>query len=173
MPRIKQNTFGKFSAKSGFSLLEVLVSLIVLATVILGMVQINLKSLLFLKTSDYKERAHEIAFNLADSVRYRGSEFKNIQPSYYKNIKLIEDCTKSGCSAKNLVKYDIFVSSEQVKQLPSGQFVICLDSTPEDGKDVGTPKCDEKDSSYAIKIWWKMDDGDAELSRIVVNVDSL
>jgi type IV pilus assembly protein PilV len=68
----------------------------------------------------------------------------------------------AGCSIAELAAHDAFEWISSVEnQLPSGQGVICKDSTPDDGTGSASPQCDGNDANglgvFAIKIWWDDD----------------
>jgi type IV pilus assembly protein PilV len=54
--------------------------------------------------------------------------------------------------------------------LPSGQGVVCLDSTPNDGTPAA-PACDGvAGANLAVKIWWDDDRSGSATQRFVQNV---
>ncbi|MCF6283494.1 MAG: hypothetical protein L3J28_15055, partial [Candidatus Polarisedimenticolaceae bacterium] len=94
-------------------------------------------------------------------------------------------CITTGCSPADLARYDYWVwnsgdaaqpGTGNAQQLPQGEGVICLDSTPDDGTSREANGCDGAlldggDRALVVKVWWD-DDGNpaTDLRRQVMRV---
>ncbi|MCK5091140.1 MAG: type IV pilus modification protein PilV, partial [Gammaproteobacteria bacterium] len=68
------------------------------------------------------------------------------------------NCTNTtGCNAADMAVHDTWDWNQNLgATLPSGQGVVCLDSTPDDGITTAIA-CDGSGSIYAVKVWWDDD----------------
>jgi type IV pilus assembly protein PilV len=115
--------------QSGSSLIEVMVSLFVLAIGLMGILAMQVKSVQFNKSADTYTRAMTLANDLAERIRINP---KNV--TAYASTALPEspptDClatnvSAAACSAEDLVNWDLYHWNETVKQsLPAGAGAI-------------------------------------------------
>ena len=146
----RQRNFGK-SRQRGFSLIEVLVSMVIASVGLMGMLSLMLKGLQANASSGWRTIAVQSAYDMADRMR---AEQKNVES--YKNI--VTPGSASSCS-EGLVSTthvkppttsttctgtssacDWFTTT--AKMLPKGASAVC-----------------EKDGVYAVHVSW--DDGKA------------
>ncbi|MCR6651052.1 MAG: type IV pilus modification protein PilV [Cellvibrionaceae bacterium] len=109
----------------GSSLIEVLVSLFVLAVGLLGILAMQIKSVQFNKSADSYAKAMNIANDIAERIRINP---KNVAaytttdlPDEPPTDCLAEDVSAAACSAGDLVNWDLYHWNETIKQnLPAG-----------------------------------------------------
>lgn len=119
-----------FQQQKGSSLIEVLVSLFVLAIGLLGILSMQVKSIQFSQSADTYSRAMNLANDIAERMRtnpknaatYASEATPTTAPT---NCKTTEFA--AACSAVDLVKWDLFNWSQTVKNtLPLGTGSISL-----------------------------------------------
>lgn len=118
--------------EKGSSLIEVLVSLFILAIGLLGILGMQVKSVQFTQSADAYTRAMNLANDIAERIR---TNPKNVSAYASETIPTTEptSCktgtigTSAACSATDLVKWDLFSWSNTVKNsLPVGTGSISL-----------------------------------------------
>lgn len=153
--RHKSNGF--LSALAGSTLIEVLVSLLVLSFGMLGMAGVQAVSLRGNLAAYYRTMATTQSVDIVERMR---ANIVGVADGDYDDAggAATANCfTAIGCSSAQMAAQDIFDWSATVTAtLPLGGSVICLDSTPTDGTPEATA-CDGAGSIYAIKLWWDDD----------------
>jgi type IV pilus assembly protein PilV len=161
-------------AQSGFTMLEVLVSMLVIAVGLLGMAGLQIQSLRQGQSAYYRSVATQLAYDMGDRMR---GNLAGVLDNRYNRTGLNTDygeavtaCTDTaGCTSTDLAKNDAYEWQELVKALlPGGEAIVCIDSEPDDG-DSGTshscngtiPADPNQRPMHAIKIWWNDDRSDA------------
>lgn len=132
--------------QSGFTMVEVLVALVVLAIGLLGIAALYLNSLQAGRTAVYRTEAINLAADLADRIRMN----RTAQAAYGTSFTDVEvpvgTCaTTGGCSDADLASTDLFNwKAEIAEQLPNGegQVVVTL------------PVAAGEPASYAVTIRW-------------------
>jgi type IV pilus assembly protein PilV len=151
----------------GFTLVEVLVAVLVLAIGLLGLAGLQVTGLRNNQSAYHRSLATQLAYDISDRMRANAAG-----KDFYDNGAASEaDCVAQSCTPQQIAENDLYEWSELVSgQLPQGEGVVCVDSTPRDatdpddqgcdgaGKD--SPACDGVGSVYAVKIWWNDDRGD-------------
>ncbi len=148
----------------GFTLMEVLVAVVIFSVGLLGVVSIQYNSLRGNQAAFHRSIAASLAADGADRVR---ANLPGAASGQYDEILAAgtdPGCIATGCSDAELAAYDAFEWISTIEQqLPSGQGVICRDSTPYDGTGSadGVNGCDGDAASgmFAVKIWWDHDRG--------------
>ncbi|MCU7836976.1 MAG: type IV pilus modification protein PilV [gamma proteobacterium symbiont of Taylorina sp.] len=143
----------------GFTLIEVLVSLVILSTGLLGVAGMQINSLKNNQSAYYRTQAVNLAYELADSMRANPAGVAN--GHYDEGVPLKNDnCeNNTGCSNSEMAGNDLFqwssnsVAHSIANTLLKGSGVACIDSTPDDGCIAGQ-FCDGIGSTYAIKTFW-------------------
>jgi len=156
-------------ASGGYTLIEILVSVLVLAIGLLGLAQLQLFSIQNTHSSHLRSVATSLAYDMADRVRANPAAF---QTGGYNNPAAVQDgsCLAAGCAPGAMAGHDAYEWQFDVgQQLPSGAGVICLDGTPNDGTPAA-PACDGGGQIYAIKVWWA-DDKTGNLQQFVTNFE--
>jgi len=110
--------------RQGFSLIEVLVSVAILSTGLLGVAGLQLTALKNNYNSELRSQAKQLAYDIADRMRSNSIE-ANTSNSYLIDIgeagTSTTDCETNPCSQENMAKYDLnaWKAALQLK-LPSG-----------------------------------------------------
>jgi type IV pilus assembly protein PilV len=172
---------------SGFSLIEVLISILVLSFGIFGAMKIQLLSIQASLQSNFYSTSIELISDIAD--RMRGNPYKlrldnsnpflNVHFQSSQNIPTApEFCYTANCSTDQLAHADIAEWLQQVDALlPNARAVICRDSAPWDSNSNSlTWNCSsDENASIIIKLGWaEHNDADANPPpRIAIAVSSL
>jgi type IV pilus assembly protein PilV len=152
---------------SGFTLLEVLIAVLVLAIGLLGMASLQVAGLRNNQSAYYRSQATQLAYDMADRMRANPVGLNN--GNYNNQAPTNENCVTSTCSAAQMAGYDLAEwTAELTAQLPSGAGVVCIDGTPNDGT-AAAPACDNAGAVYAIKVWWDDDRSGAANQRFVTS----
>jgi type IV pilus assembly protein PilV len=153
----------------GFSLLEVLISVLILAVGLISLSSLYVAGTQNNKNAALRTLATQQAYDMADRMRANMTGLI-AAPSAYHRPTATENTNcraAAGCTAAQMAQHDMYewnnsasaVSNAAV--LPGGMGVVCLDSTPNDGTYNGTSitndGCDGLGTMYAIKIWWRDD----------------
>ncbi len=157
------NSNGFPSLQVGSTLIEVLVSLLVLSFGMLGMAGVQAVSLKGNQAAYYRTMA---TTQSVDMVERMHANIVGVADGDYDDVvgAATASCfTAIGCSSAQMAAQDVLDWSARVTAtLPLGASVICLDSTPTDGT-AAANACDGAGSIYAIKLWWDDDrDGTAD-----------
>ncbi|HEC15555.1 MAG TPA: type IV pilus modification protein PilV [Sedimenticola sp.] len=148
----------------GFTLIEVLITVVIMSIGLLGLAGLQFNSLRSNQSAAQATMAAVQALDAAD--RLRGNPAGAAAGNY--NLLAGESgdpgCigTSAGCSPAQLARYDDWAWSRAVAgALPSGEGVICLDSTPDDGVSRAEHECDGARTGglnvFVAKIWWDDD----------------
>lgn len=154
--------FNKGTQK-GSSLLEVLVSLVVLAGGLLSMAGLQTVSLKNSQTAYARTQSTMFANDMAERMR---ANLVGLDAGNYNNIAGAQTANcfaAAGCTGLQMAQQDIFDWQVAIAaSLPAGASAVCRDATQQDGLP-GAIACDGNGTVYAIKIWWDDDrDGVAE-----------
>jgi type IV pilus assembly protein PilV len=151
--------------RGGFSLIEVLVSIMVLSFGMLGVASLLAKSMSGTHTSSLRTQAIVLADDLADRMRANRATAVAPGPNNYEGIAPTDNrcravhyahrhAAPAACTPQELAADDLSDWIAQVAALlPQGTGVVCIDSTPEDGTALA-PACDGVGGAYAIKEFW-------------------
>ncbi len=149
--------------QAGATLMEVLISLLILAIGLLGMSGLQTVSLRNTQSAYLRTQASLNSNDIVERVR---ANLQAAETGNYDGIagSATAACnTPAGCTSAELAANDIAEwKAALAADLPAGAGTVCNDSTPEDGTPAA-PACDGIGSLYAVKIWWDEDrDGAAE-----------
>lgn len=140
--------------QSGSSLIEVLISMLVLAMGILGISAMQIGSL---KNNQNSYMRTQAVFHSLDIVERMLSNQAGVEAGNYNDPTPVFTAacqTAAGCTAAQMAANDVAVWEASIASgLPSGSATVCLDSTSDDGT-AAAPACDSLGSIYAVKIWW-------------------
>lgn len=144
--------------QQGFTLLEVLVTLVIFAFGMLGVAGLQMVSLTNMDTAQNRSVAALKASEMAERMRANaGTSYDSATPAdnkcrtaHYANRNAAPD----NCTAAKLAADDLWDwSQELAARLPAGSGTVCIDSTPDDGVP-SAPACDGVGKALAIKVWW-------------------
>jgi type IV pilus assembly protein PilV len=143
----------------GFTMLEVLISLLVMAFGLLGVAGLQAFSLKSNQTASQRLIAATLTTDVIDRMKsnYQGTVNGNYnQPngdSY--TVKNASCLQAAGCAPDQLALNDLAEWSDLVAgALPNGRGIVCLDDSPNDGVDVANPQCNASGTIYVVKIFW-------------------
>lgn len=155
--------------QSGFTMLEVLIAIVVIAFGLLGLAGLQAFSLQNSQNASLRSAAVMAAQDMIDRMKanYNGVVNGNYHlPSATDYGTAIATCTAvAGCSNADMARNDAFEWAQLVStMLPGGQGIICLDSTPDDGSGNANAQCDNGGVRYVVKIWWLDDRSQANVA---------
>ncbi len=143
------------SQQAGFTLIEVLVSALILAIGLVGVAGLQAMSLKNNQSAYMRSQATALAYDLADRMR---SNVEGAEAGFYAPALAAprSSCTTAtGCSTQQMAQNDL---SEWVGalagNLPMGTGFVCIDSTPYDGSSTTDPQCDGAGTQFTVKVWW-------------------
>jgi type IV pilus assembly protein PilV len=138
------------SASAGFTLLEVLVTVLVLSIGLLGLAGLQTAGLRSGQSAAQRSAATQLAVDIIDRVRANPLA----KDQYAANAAGSDDCLGIACTPEQMAGYDLAQwTAALAAQLPSGEGTVCKDSSPNDGTP-GSPACDDGGNTFAVKIWW-------------------
>lgn len=141
--------------QGGFTLIEVLVAVVVLSIGLLGLAGLQTNSVRMATSAYQRSQATWLAHDMMD--RMRANPAGVAAGGYTATPSSSGAChtASSGCSPTALAADDLARWQAQVAtSLPGGETTVCIDATPDDGNDAGSPECDGSGAIYAIKLWW-------------------
>jgi len=163
---------------SGFAMLEVLISIFVLAIGLLGLAGLQLTNAQNNHSAQLRSQATLFAYDMLDRVRANPVAF-GAGTYNLPGATVDADClTTTGCTPAEMAGNDMYewtasaYNSSIANILPNGQTVICIDSTFNDGTSAAAAfhACDGIGSVYAVKIWWE-DDRTGSLKLFVTTTE--
>ncbi|WP_374601101.1 type IV pilus modification protein PilV [Niveibacterium sp.] len=157
--------------QSGVTLVEVLVSLLIVAIGMLGVAGLFVASTRGAADSAYRSAASQAAYEIIDRIRANRDGLAS-----YRNTTAISttadpspNCFSASCTPASLAAFETVVwaksltdgalsgiAQARAARLPNAQAVICQDRTPDDG----TPTASGCDAAplatdpWVVKIWW-------------------
>lgn len=164
----------------GFSLTEVLVSMLVLAIGVLGAAGLQLAATRTTQQAAFQTLALQLASEMADKMRANDAQMKQAGGLFlavdYKSASDGEPsvpgklCYAASCDAAELAAFDIYEWESRVKEaLPGGRVLICRDSSPWDsGQGRLIWDCSGSsttNASYVIKVGWQGKNPDGSLIK--------
>ncbi|NOY73177.1 MAG: type IV pilus modification protein PilV [Gammaproteobacteria bacterium] len=171
-----------FYGQRGTSLLEVLIATVVIASGLLGIAALQLKSIQNSTNAQYRAIATDIAWTMADRMRANLAEDNSYSNVTANCAAIVKSCTMvptatntastDSCSAAEIAAYDIksvLCTVSGQPELPGGTLSIaaCDDALAGDG-DVCSPH-----STFEIKASWRTRtdfDGSGEFEDEVILV---
>jgi type IV pilus assembly protein PilV len=163
---------------NGFSLIEVLVSLLVLTLGVIGVAGMQLAALRTAQQSTFQTTALQLASEMADRMRANDSQMKStgtdnqfLKVDYTaangKPTAPAKLCYDAACNAEELARFDVYEWQNRIRSgLPAGRAVICRDASPWDtGADALTWDCQPgagDDAPVVIKIGWSARGGNPD-----------
>lgn len=164
------------SNAQGFTLVEILVAVFVLALGLLGLSGLQVASLQNNHSAYLRSQATLLAYDMADRMRANGAALTALsydKPAATENNNCM---TVTGCTAAQMATHDMYewnsgLSANSVARvLPNGAGIVCLDGSPNDGTSAAAAaSCDGTANNYAIKVWWTDDRSGVE-KRFVTTV---
>ena len=141
--------------QSGFTLIEVLVSALILSIGLVGVAGLQAVSLKNNQSAYMRSQASALAYDLADRMRsnVNGANAGSYVPA---NAAATSNCkTTTGCTVQQLAQNDLAEwNASLATNLPLGVGFVCIDSTPYDGASPASPACDGNGTQFSVKVWW-------------------
>ena len=140
---------------AGFTLIEVLIAMVVLAVGLLGLAALQTTSLKNNQSAYFRSQATQLAYDITD--RMRTNKLGVAAGNYNLGSAGARDCALNTCTTAQMAAYDIAEwNAALAAQLPSGEGVVCLDNTPDapPGISKAGHACDNSGKAYVVKIWW-------------------
>lgn len=165
MMRSKHST--GLNMQFGTTLMEVLVSLLVLSFGLLGIAGVQSVSLRNNQAAYFRTQATMLTSEIIERMRGNKVAVENADYDNVAGAATAACFTAAGCTAAQMADQDILDWSTNVAAaLPGGVGVVCLDSTGNDGT-AAAPACDGIGAVYAVKIFWDdTRDGNANQSLL-------
>ncbi|MFZ6774459.1 type IV pilus modification protein PilV [Undibacterium sp. SXout7W] len=170
------------SQTQGFSLIEVLIAIFVVALGVIGAAGLQLTSIRTSQQSSFKSVAVQLANELADKMRSNDAQMKLSDSSnlFLKiNYNSSVDATPSAptlcytsaanCTAADIANADIYEWLMRVKNtLPGGRVLVCRDSAPYDNvqKSLTWTCTPDANAGLTIKIGWKSKNPDGSFNTV-------
>lgn len=141
---------------AGFTLIEIMVAVLILAIGLLGVAGLEATGLRQNTSAYQRSQATLLAYDISERMRANLPGVTNGDYNGAAGTQQTNCTTTQGCSSAQMAANDIYEWKQAVAaRLPSGQGVVCIDSTPNDGTSATSPQCDGVTGAmYAIKIWW-------------------
>ena len=159
--------------QGGVSLIEVLVSALIVSIGLVGVAGLQVASLKNNQSALMRSQATALAYDLADRMR---SNIPGTGSGFYDPdaAALTTGCgSTTGCSTQQLAEHDLAQwNAALATHLPMGQGFVCIDSTPNDGDSAASPACDGSGTQFSVKIWWD-EDADGVITVDSTNADGL
>lgn len=166
------------AASKGFSLIEVLVSVLVLAIGIIGTAGMQLAAMRTGTQSSFQSAAVQLAGELADRMRANSASMKSpdagnpylgidFQGGPAQGAGPSTSCYGNACSSQELAQFDIQAwQGRLAAALPNARALVCRDARPWDSSaQAFTWDCAAEDgnASLVIKIGWQGKNADGTL----------
>jgi type IV pilus assembly protein PilV len=161
-----KNSIQTSKKESGFSLLEVLISILILSFGILGMVGLQASSLQISREARLQASAVRFAEEMAELMRSNKNEALKPSNAYLISFSETTDTNsdtancgypgKSACgTSEDIAKRDRYEWIERLNQeLPDARVEICQDSTPYDADGLPQWACSGSGGTLVLKIGW-------------------
>jgi type IV pilus assembly protein PilV len=136
----------KRNSQSGFTMVEVLVALVVLAIGLLGIAALYLNSLQAGRTAIYRTQAVTLAADLADRIRMNRTAQNSYATLFADAVAAVPACsTTGGCTDLQLASTDLSNWKAMLAQvLPNGQGQVA----------VTLPIAPGEPTSYVVTVRW-------------------
>ena len=160
-------------SQSGFTLIEVLVSVLILSIGLVGVAALQGVSLKNTQSAFMRSQATALAYDVADRMR---ANVISARTGMYDPTKAaaVSACkSTTGCTPQDMAKHDLAEWKAAITNyLPMGEGYVCIDSTPNDGISAASPACDDSGTQFAVKIWWD-DNRDGKINLTSTNTERL
>lgn len=141
----------------GFTLIESLVTIVVLSIGALAIAVLQLHTMVGTRTASMRSIAALMAYNLADDMRSNQAALRAGNFDKPTRTPVANCYAASGCLPSELATTSYAAWRDDLDAaLPSADGAVCIDSSPNDGSSSADPQCDGvAGAPYVIKIWWR------------------
>ena len=146
----------------GATLLEILISLLVLSIGMLGISGLQTVGLRNSHSAYLRTQATLLTFDILERIRANrqgidANSYNNVAGALTANCLTVTGCTSSQLAAHDMAEWQASIAAT----LPSGSGTVCIDSDPSNGS-AAAALCDGLGNIYAVTLWWDDDrDGNA------------
>ncbi len=155
-------------SQRGATLIEVLISLLLITIGLLGIAASQITSLKMTLSSYQRSQATVFANDIADRLRANIKEAEEPDSKYLSampnGVDHGTDCVSytgaltSNCSIEKMAEQDVFDWAQRLRNEFNGEGIICRDNSPNDGTAAAASGCDNLAASpLVIKVWWDDD----------------
>lgn len=156
----------------GFTMLEVLISIVIIAFGLLGVAGLQAFALKNNHSASLRLTATTLAADMIDRMRVNHEGVSQL--AYHSPNRADYNTANPGClvpagacSPAQLAQHDRFEWQTRIAAaMPNGAGIVCLDTSPNDGVSADAPGCEGPgaglpggDATWVIKIWWTDDRG--------------
>ncbi len=146
--------------QGGTSLIEILVSLVVLTVGLLGTARLQAVSLRAATDSGNLGMAVRVAYDVADRIRLEPAQLNTFMTSSIEDLSghSSSACySGTGCGGADRVRAAVAEWQRLLAtQLPGGVGMVCRDATPNDGSQPADAQCSGGATDpVVVKVWWR------------------
>lgn len=123
MKIVTRSLFNTINRQRGVSLIESMISLLVISVGLLGIAALQITSMKQNNSALHHSHAVWTAYNISDRIRANFSQFDSYA-GIDTNSSYTQDCTTSACTAPQLVTWDASEWSILLQNLPAGRGII-------------------------------------------------
>lgn len=162
---MSHNASGKPAAQRGSTLIEVLISVLIMSIGMLGIAGLQAFSMSSSHQASQRSQAVVLARDMADRMRANRIAVRAAAPNNYGTVVPVRNNCRAAysavvvavpavCTPTRLAADDVWDWMDRVtRQLPGGEGEVCIDSTPDDGV-AGAHACDAVGTVFAVKMFW-------------------
>ncbi|OUS30399.1 type IV pilus modification protein PilV [Thalassotalea sp. 42_200_T64] len=152
----------------GFSLLEVLISMLIITFGMFGVAKLQLNALRDVQNAHYASKAASFATQMAEQITANSTALENYQLAANQQVSASVNCSSTSCSSGNIAKYDLQLWQQKIANaLPFGQaeiittahtanIIVRWDQNRNGSSGLNCPKKDNKDleCSRISRVVW-------------------
>ena len=163
----------------GFSLIEILISLVVISIGLLGMAALQTTSLQQNQSAFMRSQATLLAYDIVDRIRANDGQVAT--GAYFvasgSNKSNCENYTgavsdTSACTPANMAAYDLYTWMQSLAaDLPDGGGRVCRSDLKDD--DLKTPDCEgaTSDNPVVVYVWWTDERGSSTVTQVAISTE--
>jgi type IV pilus assembly protein PilV len=119
-PALSNTTVIRYSTL-GFSLLEILVSMLIVTFAMLGIAKLQLNAIRDVQSAHYATKAAMLASQMSEQISANKDALHSYQLPFKQTPTLSINCEKAACSNNQLANFDLILWQNNIKKaLPSG-----------------------------------------------------
>jgi len=139
----------------GLSLMESLIALLLLSFAALSYAALQMRGLSANHSALWRSKASLLAYDMSDRMRANRVGLADGRYNSLLNVSAPSCGSGNACSPANMALLDHAQwATTLADELPGGDGVVCLDSSPDDGTGAA-PACDGSGSMLVVKVFWR------------------